>query len=152
AEWQRDAGNVSAAAATSDQIAALVAGDPKLDAALAEGKRALESGDAHAASLKYRVAENLLRATPRYQQARRDVEPGVVGLPLEDWGPRTAAAVRAKAGAAVPVSFVPKPDAGLAALSGVAVLRVAGRDARDLAAAGTRGVAIAAAGASGYRV
>ncbi len=152
AEWQREAGNAAAATAAADRIAALVPDDPKLDAALAEGKRALASGDAHAASLKYRVAENLLRATLRYQQARHDVEPGVVGLPLEDWGPEVAASVRAHAGAPVPVTFVPRPDAGLAALSGVAVVRAAGRDGRDLAVAGARGIALAAAGPSGYRL
>ncbi len=151
AEWQRDAGNAAAALAAADRIAALVPDDPKLDAALSEGKRALASGDAHAASLKYRVAENLLRATSRYQQARHDVEPGVVGLPLEDWGPRVAAAVRAHAGAPVPVTFAPRKDAGLAALSGIAVVRAAGKDGRDLAVAGAHGIAVAAAGPSGYR-
>lgn len=151
AEWQRDAGNAAAASAAGDRIAALVPDDPKLDAALSEGKRALAAGDAHAASLKYRVAENLLRATPRYQQARHEVEPGVVGLPLEDWGPRVASAVRAHAGAPVPVTFVPRIEAGLAALSGVAVVRAAGKDGRDLAVAGTSGIAVAAAGPSGYR-
>ncbi|MGE5414462.1 MAG: FG-GAP-like repeat-containing protein [Syntrophomonadaceae bacterium] len=151
-EWLRDSGDTAAAVAASDRLAALVAGEPKLDAALAEGKRALEAGDAHTASLKYRVAENLLRATPRYQQARHDVEPGVVGLPLEDWGPRLSAAVRARAGSPVPVTFTAKADGGLAALSDVAVVRAAGRDARDLAVAGARGLALAAAGASGYRV
>ena len=152
AEWQRDAADAAGSAKTADRIAALVPEDPKLAAALADGKRALEGGDAHAASLKYRVAENLLRATPRYQQARHDVEPGVVGLPLEDWGPKVAAAVRAHAGAPVPVTFAPRSDAGLAGLSGVAFLRAAGRDGRDLAVGGARGIALAAAGPSGYRV
>lgn len=151
-EWLRDTGDTGAAVAASDRLAALVAGEPKLDAALADGRHALESGDAHTASLKYRVAENLLRATPRYQQARRDVEPGVVGLPLEDWEPRLAAAVRGRAGAPVPVAFAPKPDTRLAALSGVAVVRAAGKDGRDLAVAGAQGLVIAAAGPSGYRV
>src|SRR5207245_1061267 len=41
AELSRDAGDSAKAAAASDRLAALVAGEAKLDAALAEGKQAL---------------------------------------------------------------------------------------------------------------
>jgi len=142
----------AAAIAASDRLAALVAGDAKLDAALADGRQALQSGDTRAASLKYRVAENILRTTPRYQQARRDVEPGVVGLPLEDWGPAVAAAVRARAGSPIPVTFAPRADAALASLTGTSAVRAAGKDARDLAVAGEAGLRLAAAGPAGYRL
>ena len=152
AEIARENGDTARALAASDRLAALVAGEPKLDAALAEGRKALEAGDARTASLKYRVAENILRTTPRYQQARHDVEPGVVGLPLEDWGPALAAAVRSRAGAPVPVRFAPRADAALDALSGVAAIRAAGKDARDLALAGPAGLRLATHGADGYRV
>ena len=101
-EWRRAEAIRPAAIAASDRLAALVAGEAKLDAALAEGRQALESGDARTASLKYRVVENILRTTPRYQQARHDVEPGVVGLPLEEWSSALTAAVRVRAGALSP--------------------------------------------------
>ncbi len=55
-------------------------------------------GTARPRTSSIRIVENLLRVTPRYQQARHDVDPGVVGLPLEDWGPALAAAVAARAG------------------------------------------------------
>jgi len=151
-ELLRENGDTARALAASDDLATLVPGEPKLDAALADGRRALEAGDARTASLKYRVAENILRTTPRYQQARHDVEPGVVGLPLEDWGPELAGAVRARAGAPVPVRFAPKADAALDGLSGVAAIRAAGADSRDLALAGAAGLRLAARAAAGYRV
>ena len=152
AELSREAGDATKAAEASDRLAALVAGEAKLDAALAEGKQALQAGDAKTASLKYRVAENILKTTPRYQQARRDVEPGVLGLPLEDWSPALAAAMRARASSPIPVTFAPKADAALASLAGVRVLRAAGADSRDLAAAGPGGLRLARRTASGYRL
>ncbi len=152
AELLRDGNDAAGAAAVSDRLAALVPGDAKLDQALSEGRRALLSGDARTASLKYRVAENILRTLPRYQQARHDVEPGVIGLPLEDWGPAVAAAVRARTDAGIPVSFAPRPDAALARVSGAAAVRVTGKNARDLALAGEGGLSVATASESGYRV
>ncbi len=151
-ELQRAGGDTAGAIAVYDRIAVLVVGEPKLDQALADGKAALESGDARTASLKYRVAENILRTTPRYQQARHDVEPGVVGLPLEDWSEPLSAAVRAGAPRPIPVAFVPKADAGLEGASGVAAVRAAGKDARDLALAGAAGLRIAAMSPGGYRL
>ncbi len=152
-EISRAQGDLVRAAAASDRLAALVSGETKLDAAIADGRKAMASGDEHTASLKYRVAENILKATPRYQQARHDVEPGVVGMPLEDWSPALAASLRARAGAAVPVTFAAKPDPGLAGISGAAVVRVGGRDARDLVVAGSSGVRVLSAPAAsrGYR-
>ena len=151
-ELARAQADAAAAIAASDRLAALVAGDPKLDAAFAEGRRALQAGDDHTASLRYRVAENILRTMPRYQQARHDVEPGVLGLPLEDWSPALAAAMRSKAPAPVAVTFAAKADTGLAAITGAAVIRVAGSDARALAVAGPSGVRVAAPSPNGYRV
>ena len=151
AELYRVDGNTPRAVAASDRLAALVAGEAKLDQALAEGRSALEAGDARAASLKYRVAENILRTTPRFQAARHDVDPGVVGLPLEDWNPALAAALRARAALPIPVAFVRRPDAGLEQLAGAAAVRVGGKDARDLVVEGSQGLRIAAASKSGYR-
>jgi tetratricopeptide (TPR) repeat protein len=150
-QLQSEQGDTSAAIAAYERLATLVAGEAKLDAALAEGRAALTAGDTRTASLKFRVAENILRTTPRYQQARRDVEPGVVGLPLFDWGPALAAAVRARAESPVPVTFAPKADAGLAAVKGAVGLRVTGKDARDLVVAGEAGLRVATASPSGYR-
>src|SRR5262249_29686376 len=86
----------------------------------------------------------------RYQQARRDIEPGVVGLPLEEWSPSLAAAARAVPHA-IPVRFVEKPFPGLSGLEKVAVVRAGGRDARGLVFAGDTGLAVASA-REGYRL
>ncbi len=150
-ELYRADGDTARAIAASERLAALVAGETKLDQALAEGRGALEAGDARAASLKYKVAENILRTTPSYQAARHDVDPGVVGLPLEDWSAALAAALRARAALPIPVTFVRKPGAGLEQIAGAAAVRVGGKDARDLVLAGSQGLRVAAASKSGYR-
>jgi len=152
AEFLRDDGDAAGAIAASDRLAVLVAGEPKLEVALADGRRAIQAGDARAASLDYRVAENLLRTMARYQQARHDVDPGVIGLPLLDWGPALSAAVRAQAGTPIPVTFAPRPDAALATVTGAAAVRAAGKDARDLVLAGEAGLRVAAASGAGYRL
>src|SRR6202022_4534492 len=93
--------------------------DPRLDRAIAEARAAFaaaagaatEPGGAQSAFIKVRILENLLRGTPRYQQARHDVEPGVLGIPLEDWSPALAGTVRARSVRALPVTFVPRADA-----------------------------------------
>ncbi len=152
-ELARSTGNASATAFARERLAQLVAGDARLDRALAEAKAAAAAGDAKSAHLKYRVVENLLKATPRFQQARRDVEPPVVGLPLEDWSPPLAAAARASAGRPIPVRFTAVPGgAGLSGVEGAVAVRAAGKTARDLAFAGPSGVRVAAAGGSGYRL
>ncbi len=151
-ELARETGDSAAAASAHARLSRLVAGDARLDRALAEAKAASDAGDAKAADLKYRIVENLLKATPRYQQSRRDVEPGVVGLPLEDWSEPLASAVRARAGEPIPVRYTPRHDAGLAGVEGAVAIRVAGKTARDLAFAGPSGLRIASASASGYRV
>lgn len=120
------------------------AGEGKLERFAAEAKAALRSGDMAGAALKARIVENLLRTTARYQQARRDVEPGIVGLPLEDWMPALADRMRARS-AAIPVRFVPRREDGLAALSGLSSVRAAGKDGRDLAFAGSSGIVLARA-------
>ncbi|HEY1435715.1 MAG TPA: FG-GAP-like repeat-containing protein, partial [Thermoanaerobaculia bacterium] len=152
AGFERDEGDTAGAIASADRLALLVAGEPKLDAALTEGRQALQAGDARTASLRYRVAENILRTMPRYQQSRREVETGVMGLPLLDWGPPLAAAMRARARDPIPVSFAPKADTALASLSGAAAVRVGGEDGRDLVVAGSAGLRVAAAAGSGYRL
>ena len=116
--------------------------DAKLARYLSETKAALDSGDAVAASLKFRIVENLLRVLPRYQQARRDVDPAVVGLPLEDWSTALAAAVRARP-RGVPVRFVERSTPGLGALERLSAVRAGGRDGRDLVFAGESGIAVA---------
>src|SRR5262245_21946502 len=118
------------------------AGDDKLERYTAEAKAAFAAGDLTAAALKSRVVENLLRTSARYQQSRQDVEPGVVGLPLEDWTPSLAEKIRARP-ASIPVRFVARKDEALAALSDLADVRVSGVDSRDLAFAGAAGVVVA---------
>jgi FG-GAP-like repeat len=151
-EYARDEGDAKKAQAADERLERLVAGDTKIEKALSDARAAAAAGDARTASLKYRIVENLLRATPRYQQARHEVEPGVVGLPVEDWTAALAAKVRARSAQGVPVTFTARSDAGLSALNGVSAVRVGGKEGRDLVLAGTAGLRIAEAGASGYRV
>ncbi len=142
-ELARATGDAPAAASAHARLATLVAGDARLDRALAEAKTAVAAGDAKTADLKYRIVENLLKANPRYQQARRDVEPGIVGLPLEDWSEPLASAVRARAGEPIPVRFALRPDSGLSGIEGAIAVRIAGKTARDLAFAAPSGLRVA---------
>ena len=153
-ELARATGEASTAASAHRRLAELVAGDARLDRAFAEAKAATDAGDAKTADLKYRIVENLLKATPRYQQARRDVEPGVVGIPLEDWAEPLGAAMRARAGEPIPVRFTRRPDAALDGIQAVTAVRVAGKTARDLAFGGGPGLRIASTGTpgTGYRL
>ena len=123
--------------------------DAKLEKFLAEGRAALESGDVRTASLRFRMVENLLRGTPRYQQARHDVEPGVQGIPIEDWSTALATRIRAR-GRPVTVRWVEKVLPGLASAKGLVSVRATGRDARDLVFAGQMGIVVALA-REGYR-
>ena len=149
-EHRREEGNRPAALAACDRMGrAIESGDAKLEKYLGEARAALESGDDSSASIKYRVVENLLRPTPRFQQARRDVEPGVVGLPLEEWSAGLAASLRSRP-RAIPVHFAEKPVPGLSGLQGLTAVRTAGKDGRDLVFAGQKGLVTASA-RDGYR-
>ena len=131
-ELFRAAGDSAKALEAHDRLVRALEGkDPRLERYLGEARKALAEGDARAASLKYRIAENLLKVTPRYQQARLDVEPGVVGLPLEDWSAPLAAKIRARAGKPVPLSFAEAPKGGLESLRGLASVRAAGCRSRS---------------------
>jgi tetratricopeptide (TPR) repeat protein len=149
-EGRREEGDRAAALEACGRMARAIEGrDAKLEKYLGEARAALETGDFPGASLKYRIVENLLRATPRFQQARHDVETGVVGFPLEDWSAALAARVRARS-PAIPVRFVEKPMPGLAALRGLSAVRAGGKDGRDLVFAGKRGLVVAVS-RDGYR-
>jgi len=148
-EQRREEGGAASLAACDRMAGAVEARDEKLEKYITESRAALVSGDSAAASLKYRMVENLLRGTPRYQQARQVVEPGVVGIPLEDWSPGLAAKLRSRP-PAIPVRFVEKPILALAALRGLSAVRVFGKDGRDLVFAGEQGLILAAAH-DGYR-
>ena len=147
-EIEREGPDFAAALATAGQLRRAVEAETRADAKLQkyldEGVEALEKGDARTASVRFRLVENLLRNLPRYQQARHDVEPGVVGIPIEEWSPALAARIRAP-GRPVPVRFVEKTPAPLASLRGLLAVRAGGRDGRDLAFAGESGLRIAAA-------
>jgi Tfp pilus assembly protein PilF len=151
-ELARAEGEAARAAAADERLASLLSGDAKVERALAEAKAAREGGDEKTAGLKYRVVENLLRATPRYQQSRHDVDPGVTGLPLENWSPPLSSSIRAQAGRPLPVTFAAAGDSGLSALTAVAAVRVAGREGRDLAFAGPGGLRVASPEAGKYRL
>lgn len=147
-ELERSEGDRAGAEAALDRAVreaeGALAGDGKLERFAAEAKAALQSGDLPTAALKARVVENLLRTAARYQQARHDVEPGIVGLPLEDWTPALADRMKSRP-AAIPVRFVPRREEGLAALSGLSSVHSTGKDGRDLAFAGASGIVIARA-------
>lgn len=150
-ELRRTAGETAAALEAHDRLVrVLEAKDPKLDRYLDEAKQALVAADARAAGLKYRIAENLLKVTPRYQQARREVEPGVVGIPLEEWSPALAARVRARAGQPIPVAFAAAPSGAFGGLAGLSAVRATGRSGRDLVFVGKNGIVLLTSGARGY--
>ena len=149
-ENRREEKSRPAALAACDRMGrAIEPGDAKLEKYLGEARAALESGDDQSASIKYRVVENLLRATPRFQQARHDVEPGVVGLPIEEWSTGLTATLRARP-RAIPVRFAEKPVPGLSGLQGLAAVRAAGKEGRDLVFASRKGLVTASA-RDGYR-
>jgi len=150
-ELYRQAGDDARASAVSARLAELVSEDPRLVRALEEAKAAASGGDREAASLKYRIVENLLRVTPRFQQARHDVDPGVVGLPLEDWGPRLSAAVALRAGQPIPVAFAELPEA-FQPVKGASVARMGGRDGREVVFGGRAGIQTARRAEGGWRV
>jgi tetratricopeptide (TPR) repeat protein len=150
-ELHRQAGDDAQASAVYARLAELVSEDPRLTKALEEAKAAASGGDREAASLKYRIVENLLRVTPRFQQSRHDVDPGVVGLPLEDWGPRLSAAVAVRAGQPIPVAFTELPDA-LRAVRGASVARVGGRNGREIVFGGRDGIQTARRAEGGWRL
>lgn len=151
AEVRRTAGESSQALETHDRLVRALEGkDPKLEGYLEEAREALAGGDARTAGLKYRIVENLLKVTPRYQQARQEVEPNVVGIPLEEWSPALAARIRARAGHPVAVAFAPAAGGGLGALEGISAVRSTGRDGRDLVFAGRAGIFVATRGVGGY--
>ncbi|HEV8608663.1 MAG TPA: FG-GAP-like repeat-containing protein [Thermoanaerobaculia bacterium] len=151
-ELRRNAGDAAGALEAHDRLArALEDADARLEKYLNEARQALTAGDAHAASLKYRIVENLLKVSPRYQQARHDVEPGVLGLPLEDWSPPLAVKVRARAGRPLPVSFAEAPRGPLSALAELSAVRSTGRDGRNLVFAGKGGLVVALRAPGGYR-
>jgi len=152
-ELARDSGDRAAASAALERVAkAVERRDARLDRAIDESRQALAApvgADTSAATIKTKILENLLRGDPRYQQGRHDVEPGVVGIPLEEWSPALAGSLRQRP-RAVPVRFAAKRMPGLESLRGVVAVRVAGHEGRDLAFAGESGLSIAAA-RDGYR-
>ncbi len=145
-ETDRAAGDRTRSAAALERLRrAAEPREPRIDRAFTEAGAAQDGSDAGAAGIKAKILENLLRGTPRYQQSRHDVEPGVLGIPIEDWSPELAARLRNRP-KAIPVRFVEKRRPALAALKGVAAVKVFGRGGRDLAFAGATGLAVAPAG------
>ena len=141
----REGGDRTGASAALERVAKAVENrEARLDRAISEARSALASSDAAAAGIKLRILENLLRNTPRYQQARHDVEPGVLGIPLEDWSPTLAAAMRQRP-RGVAVRFAEKRLPGLGALKKLSAVRVFGKEGRDLAFAGEGGLSLAPA-------
>ena len=150
-ELNRKSGESASALEAHDRLVRALDGkDPKVERYLGEARRALEGGDSRTADLKYRVVENLFKVTPRYRQARGEVEPGVVGIPLEDWSPALEARVRARAEQPIPVAFARAPAGGLSALEGISAVRSTGHGGRDLVFAGRLGIVVAVRGAGGY--
>lgn len=151
-ELLREAGEMAKAAEIQARLGRALDADPRAAERFAEAEAASRAGDARSASLKYQIVENLLRASPRYQQARNEVEPAVVGFPLEEFSPSFAARLRPSASRPIPVSFSPVGAAsGLSGLRALSAVHVSGKDGRDLAFAGENGIRIATATRTGYR-
>ena len=151
-ELARAGGDATRALDAHDRLArALGSSDARLEKYLGEARQALASGDTRTAGLKYRIVENLLKVSDRYQQARHDVEPGVVGIPLEDWSAPLAEKVRARAGQPLTVSFAAAGGAGLGALKGLLGVRATGGSGRDLVFAAKTGIVVAERSGAGYR-
>ena len=101
-----EAGKVAAAAETEGRVEEVLAPiEPRVEKFFAEGKALLRSGAAAGASLKFRIAENLLRVTDRYRQSLSELFTDVAGLPLEAFSPAFEESLRPRAGAPISVSF-----------------------------------------------
>ena len=81
--------------------------EPRPKQLLSEAVAALGSADLKTAGLRIRVLENLLRATPRYQQSLGELFTAIVGLPVTRFGPALEEALRPRPGAEVPVTLKP---------------------------------------------
>jgi tetratricopeptide (TPR) repeat protein len=144
-ELERSGGDRARALAAFERVArSIESRDARIERAVTEAKGALEGADAAAADVKVRILENLLRGTPRYQQARHDVEPGVLAIPLEEFSPELALRLRSRP-KGVAVRFVQKASGPLESVRGVTSIRAWGKSGRDLALAGEAGLMIAAA-------
>ena len=87
-------------------------GDARARQFLSEARTLAGAGDVKGATVKARVLENVLRVTPRYQQALTEVFTPLIGLPVAEFAPKLERELRAAAGAAIPVSFrAPAPSA-----------------------------------------
>jgi len=79
--------------------------EPRVAKFFEDGKALLVAGNAKEASLKFRIAENLLRVTDRYRQSLSELYTDVVGLPLEAFSPAFEHTLRPGAGAPIPVAL-----------------------------------------------
>lgn len=100
-----EAGRVAESRANVAELQKLVADDTKAARYLSETADLLGKGEAKAASLEARVAENVLRVSSRYQQSLGELFTPVTGLPIIAFSPALEAALRPKGAAAIPVTF-----------------------------------------------
>ncbi|MFI5197239.1 MAG: FG-GAP-like repeat-containing protein [Thermoanaerobaculia bacterium] len=86
-------------------------GDARARQFLSEARTLAAAGNLKGATVKARVLENVLRVTPRYQQSLGEVFMPLIGLPVQSFSSKVEEALRAAAGAAIPVSFrAPAPS------------------------------------------
>jgi tetratricopeptide (TPR) repeat protein len=141
---QLKGGDAPGALATYQKLSDLLwDADEKTHRFLGEGLAALQAGDTKTADLKFRIVENLLRVTPRYQQALHQVDMGVVGMPIETWSSALAARVRSRSEQGVPVRWVDVTSAvGLERLKDLRFSAVAlgGADGLDIYLGGPSGI------------
>jgi tetratricopeptide (TPR) repeat protein len=100
------AGKVPAARETAGRLESLLSPmDARLAKFFGEGRALLDGGKIEAASLKFRIVENLLRVSDRYRQSLSELYTDVAGLPLESFSPAFEAALRPGAGPPIAVTF-----------------------------------------------
>lgn len=105
-----DAGDAPAAREASAALQKIVTRiDPRVAKYFGEGRALLTSGELRPASLKFRIAENLLRVTDAYRQSLSELYTDVAGLPIESFAPAFEQGLRPGAGAPIPVSFRRRP-------------------------------------------
>jgi hypothetical protein len=113
--------------------------EPRVSKYFEEGRALLLAGTLKEASLKFRIAENLLRVMDRYRQSLSELFRDVAGLPIESFSPAFEQALRPGAGAPIPISLREK-TAGANAFDPDVLLRQVdlGNDGKRAAYAGLR--------------
>jgi len=100
------AGRLTEAASSISRIEGILANSEQKPAEyLAASRQLLADNNAAGAALKLRVAENLLRVSPRYLASLSELYTEVVGMPLTSFSSSFEASLRPRADAPITISF-----------------------------------------------